>query len=212
MHTATVDDKGTLFTYLDSGAVSGDTYTTLVMVHGHTYHARKRRLIIGSSFLIFLIIFSETFKKLIPLASKCNLRVVALNRRDYAGSTPCSSEELAALDSADSDAHKSFLTDRGLEIARFMTWFIRKHGIPKASEDGTSGGIALMGWSAGNITTLAFLSYVDSYPSEVIEALDPYVRTQIIFGNVIVPYAVVDTFVKCDSRYSVHFSWVLNSF
>lgn len=40
MQTATVDEKGTQFAYLDSGATDGN-YTTLVIVHGHSYHARE---------------------------------------------------------------------------------------------------------------------------------------------------------------------------
>lgn len=42
MQTAIVDDKGTQFSYWDSGAVDRNTYTTLVIVHGHTYHAGEQ--------------------------------------------------------------------------------------------------------------------------------------------------------------------------
>ena len=39
--TALVDDNGTKFAYIDSGApAASTTYATLVCVHGHTYHAR----------------------------------------------------------------------------------------------------------------------------------------------------------------------------
>ena len=42
MQKACIDDKGTEFAYIDSGAPSGSTdYSTVVIVHGHTYHARK---------------------------------------------------------------------------------------------------------------------------------------------------------------------------
>ena len=42
MQKACIDGKGTEFAYIDSGAPSGSTdYSTVVIVHGHTYHARK---------------------------------------------------------------------------------------------------------------------------------------------------------------------------
>lgn len=40
MHTASLDDKGTVFYYEDSGAPSGSpNYTTLVLVHGTCFHS-----------------------------------------------------------------------------------------------------------------------------------------------------------------------------
>ena len=41
--TAVIDDKGTKFAYIDSGAPGTNDYTTLVCVHGHTYNAREFR-------------------------------------------------------------------------------------------------------------------------------------------------------------------------
>lgn len=38
---APVDDNGTRLAYLDSGAPPTADYTTIVIVHGHTFHARK---------------------------------------------------------------------------------------------------------------------------------------------------------------------------
>ena len=42
MQKACIDDKRTEFAYIDSGVPSGSTdYSTVVIVHGHTYHARN---------------------------------------------------------------------------------------------------------------------------------------------------------------------------
>lgn len=122
---------------------------------------------------------------------------MALNRRDYVGSTLFTPEELSQLNSLDPQQHKTFLKARGLEIAHFLGWIIREQNIPKASEDGSSGGVALLGWSAGNITTLAFLRHLDSYPSEVVAALEPYVRTNILYGMLSI------THVKYEEAYSL---------
>ena len=40
VNSCVVDEKGTTIAYLDSGAIDGP-YSTLVVVHGHTYHARE---------------------------------------------------------------------------------------------------------------------------------------------------------------------------
>ena len=42
MQKAQTDDKGTEIAYIDSGALPGLTnYSTMVIVHGYTYHASK---------------------------------------------------------------------------------------------------------------------------------------------------------------------------
>ena len=129
------------------------------------------------------------FSRLLPLATKYNLRVIALNRRDYVGSTLFSSSELEDLYSNDEAKHKEFLRDRGLEIARFLVWVIENCNIhPRATavSDGKPrayGGISVLGWSLGNITTIEFLSNLKTYPQEVIDKLQPYISTFFIYGK-----------------------------
>ena len=125
----------------------------------------------------------ENFSRLLPLAQKYNLRIIAPNRRDYIGSTLFSEDELSVLNGNNDLAHKAFLRDRGLEIAHFLKWIIDEMKIPLASEDGKAGGLALMGWSLGNTTTVAFLRYLKTYPSELVTALEPYIRTFFIYGK-----------------------------
>ncbi|THH03872.1 hypothetical protein EW145_g5939 [Phellinidium pouzarii] len=163
MQTAQVSENDNIqLAYIDSGPIPGDTYTTLVCVHGHSYHA-------------------QNFSRLFPLAQKYNLRIFALNRRDYTGSTPYTRAELDTLTGSDEDARLQFLKARGLEIARFLVWVITEKKIPQISADGTSGGLAVLGWSLGNVTTMAFLSYLSTYPQEVIETLGPFLRTFFIY-------------------------------
>ncbi|KAI5117098.1 hypothetical protein M0805_009725 [Coniferiporia weirii] len=166
MQTAQLDgDAGTHieFAYIDSGAPPGsDTYTTLVCVHGHTYHAHN-------------------FSRLLLRAHAQNLRVIAFNRRDYTGSTPFSPAELAAISGTDGAEHVGFLRARGLEVARFLLWVVSEKNIPKANANGTQGGLALLGWSLGNITTMAFLRHLRSFPRDLVDALAPYLRTFFIY-------------------------------
>ncbi|KAI5117179.1 hypothetical protein M0805_008158 [Coniferiporia weirii] len=156
------DDDGIHFAYIDSGAPPGDTYTTLICVHGYTYHA-------------------QNFSRLLPLAQKYNVRVIALNRRDYIGSTPFSQTELESIFGTDRNTHVEFLRARGLEIARFLVWVISEKMIPRASADGLTGGLALMGWSLGNLTAMAFLRHLGTFPSDIINTLEPYLKTFFIY-------------------------------
>lgn len=180
MQTIQVDSRGTEFSYIDSGAPPGGTYTTLVCVHGHTYHARE--LVLSDVLLYLTNLMPENFRRLLPVAQKYNLRVIAFNRRDYVGSTPFSPNELEAINSTDSEKHTEFLKNRGSEVAQFLANVVKEKDIPPASEDGKSGGLAIMGWSLGNVTTMAFLRHLESYPEAVLSTLDKYLRTFFIYG------------------------------
>ncbi|EJD07796.1 uncharacterized protein FOMMEDRAFT_150347 [Fomitiporia mediterranea MF3/22] len=158
------------FAYIDSGvpglgATTREDYTTVVCIHGHTHHA-------------------QTFTRLFAPASQRNLRIIALNRRDYVGSTPFSKSEIAQLDTTDEPKHQQFLYDRGREIAYFLLWVINELKIPPARNDGKSGGLALLGWSLGNITSFAFLANLARYPMEVVETLDAYLRHFFVYEAV----------------------------
>ncbi len=97
-----------------------------------------------SHFFVYL----DTFHKLIPMAAENNLRLVILNRRDYAGSTKYTDEELAEL----REGKTEFLQRLGSESAYFLAWFIKTNDIPKIGADGKSGGLATIGWSLGTAT------------------------------------------------------------
>lgn len=64
-----------------------------------------------------------------------------------------------------------------------MVWVVNELNIPRASEDGTAGGLALLGWSMGNITTMAFLGNLKTYPDDVVQNLEPYFRTFFMYGK-----------------------------
>ncbi|EMD32121.1 hypothetical protein CERSUDRAFT_99804 [Gelatoporia subvermispora B] len=68
-------------------------------------------------------------------ASKQNVRMVVVNLRDYPGSTPYSQEELGVIVSHDAQRQSDFMQARGLEIATFIEWLIRKEDLAKISED-----------------------------------------------------------------------------
>ncbi|KAH8110158.1 alpha/beta-hydrolase [Phellopilus nigrolimitatus] len=154
--------NGVQLTYIDSGPPSDTPYTTIVIVHGHSYHARN-------------------FARLIPRAPAHNLRVIALNRRAYPGSTPLGPADLALLDNTDDEKHTAFLRARGEEIAIFLVWAIENLKVSPAGLSG--GGIALVGWSLGTAITLAFLRHLPEYAPAIIDALEPYLKTFFIYES-----------------------------
>ena len=122
------------------------------------------------------------YKPLIPYAAERNLRLVLVNLRDYPGSPRYTEAELSALGSADPNSQRSALNARGLEIAAFLLWFIKKEKIPRATEGG-AGGLGLLAWSWGNTITMSFLAQAAKLPKDSQETLGVYVRSLIFFGT-----------------------------
>ncbi|KAF8966233.1 Alpha/Beta hydrolase protein [Flammula alnicola] len=148
--------KGISFHYRDSGPVESADYTTLVIVHGHTFH-------------------SGIFKRLLPLARAHSLRLICVSRREYEGSTPYSAEELKVINHGSDEERARWLQNQGVLLALFVDGLIQKLSLTQA------GGVAMAGWSMGNIFSLAFLASIDILPEEVKERLKAYVRVFILW-------------------------------
>ncbi|KAF7324448.1 AB hydrolase-1 domain-containing protein [Mycena venus] len=97
--------SGVVFGYTDSGAVTGGDYTTLVIIHGHTFH-------------------SGTFQRLNPLAQPNSLRIISVNRREYPGSSPYSAQELTAFVEGTDAERASLLEQQGRDLAMFLDGLI----------------------------------------------------------------------------------------
>ncbi|KAH9924415.1 uncharacterized protein B0H18DRAFT_1211859 [Fomitopsis serialis] len=112
MPRVTVDQHGSQYYYEDTGAPhQSSDYTTLILVHGAGFQG-------------------AVFEPLFAHAAARNMRLVAVNMRDYYGSTPYSASELADLGSTDVERQAKAIRARGLEILTFLLWFIRKESIP----------------------------------------------------------------------------------
>lgn len=110
------------------------------------------------------------------------MRVIAVNRRDYAGSTLFSETELEVIRSKNDETHTKFLRERGLELAQFLAYLVNEKGVKQVDENG-QGGLSFLGWSLGNIICLAFLRHIKSYPIELLETLEPYLKHYFIYGE-----------------------------
>ncbi|KAK1234684.1 hypothetical protein PQX77_002109 [Marasmius sp. AFHP31] len=159
-----LDDTKLFFT--DSGAPPNSTdYTTLIAIHGFG-------------------VPGATFEAIQAHAHPFNLRVIALNRRDYAGSSPVSDEELEALEGKDESRAREFFDNMGLHLALFIKKFIEEEGIPAIleSENGRGrGGIAVMGWSLGTMTAVAPFGNPDIMREDVYQVLVKYVQGLILY-------------------------------
>ncbi|PCH43845.1 hypothetical protein WOLCODRAFT_164776 [Wolfiporia cocos MD-104 SS10] len=168
MPLAPVDRNGTELYYEDSGPPPGSsTYCTIVLVHGALFHG-------------------AIFRRVLQYAAQYNLRLVALNMRDSPGSTPLPAKDVAALRAPDRDTQAAMIAARGLEVGAFLAWFARTQDIPRlqpVDEDQTqfTGGLALLGWSSGNCTTLSCLAHILQLPKEDRLHLENYMRHFFIF-------------------------------
>ncbi|EPQ57249.1 hypothetical protein GLOTRDRAFT_73909 [Gloeophyllum trabeum ATCC 11539] len=154
--------KGIQFYFEDSGVPSAETYTTLVIIHGTSYH-------------------SSIFHKLVPLGVERKLRIVLLNRRDYPGSTFTTPEEIAKIQSARDEDQAQILRELGLELAAFLAWYIRQASIPPLGEEGAPGGLTVLGWSSANATGLSAIANLDLAPDEDKELFRTYLRAYISY-------------------------------
>ncbi|KAH8989578.1 alpha/beta-hydrolase [Lactarius akahatsu] len=153
-----------VFAFLDTGPppIHQKDYVTLVMVHGR-----------GGT--------ADFFSRLLPLAGKLGARVVAINRRDYPGSTPFSEEDRALLFSttydtpAASDHADHYMKARAGEFYDFLSQLVKSEELPINS-------IILAGWSLGTAFVNSFLAYGPSFDLELWGAgLSQHIRRVIAY-------------------------------
>ncbi|KIK52981.1 hypothetical protein GYMLUDRAFT_49647 [Collybiopsis luxurians FD-317 M1] len=161
-----------VLSYLDSGPPDSSSlsYETIILIHGNSFS-------------------NAIFKRLLPLSSKFNLRIVAPSRRGFPGSTPFNPSERALFSqeeaAASHEMKAKFLELRAVEILRFIDGFIQRSGIPPISESFSStpqGGIGLVGWSLGSTFSMAAVAHMDSslVSDEMRDRLGQYLRTYIM--------------------------------
>ncbi|GLB44327.1 hypothetical protein LshimejAT787_1602570 [Lyophyllum shimeji] len=137
------------FYYTDSGPQADSEYTTLVFIHGHTFH-------------------SGVFQRLVPFAPGRRLRIICLNRREYPESTPYSTDERKTiLDGSDTD-RAEFLHQQGVLIALFIHVLIQELSLPEK--------VGVVGWSMGTIFSVAALASIDRVPETTRARLRTHVK------------------------------------
>ncbi|KIL65767.1 hypothetical protein M378DRAFT_161777 [Amanita muscaria Koide BX008] len=154
--------SGVDIAYTDSGAPSQPNYITIIAIHGMCFCA-------------------PIFKRAQAAALEKGVRFVAINRRNYPGSTAFTLEEIHALSQGSEGQRSDFLKDRAHEIATFIDRFIQKNHLPPISSDGKSGGVILLGWSLGCAEAAATIAHADSLPSHIRLHLSSHLRALVIY-------------------------------
>jgi hypothetical protein len=131
---------------------------------------------------------SATFLPLFPYAEIHNLRLVTVNLRDYPGSSPLDSRELANLRSQEPETQAMVIREQALEIATFLVRFIEAEGIspPKRIAPGSDkevGGISLVAWSQSNAFLLSLLSNISLLDAYTDALLERYLRVVFMYGE-----------------------------
>ncbi|KAK7046737.1 Alpha/Beta hydrolase protein [Favolaschia claudopus] len=161
VQTLAVDINGTVLAYTDSGKPASDVYITIFALHGMGFNG-------------------GIFKRLAAVAPKKNIRLVAINRRQYEGSTPFGPEAAIPITGSEDEKTK-FLASRGIELANFAATFIEKNNLPPISADGKTGGVAFLGWSAGNNLTCAAVANIDGLSAGAQARLRSHLRAHIMY-------------------------------
>ncbi|KAL1747401.1 Alpha/Beta hydrolase protein [Schizophyllum fasciatum] len=157
------------FKVLDAGPPKTDRYgadyLTLVFLHGWGMPS------IGIT------------ERLASIAPANDVRLIAVNRRGYPGSSPYTPDEARVLKDGTVEERAAFYRDEGHQYAHLLDALV---------QDGTVGvgGIALAAWSIGNAHLSATIAAVHELPDAVRERLSRFIKTFIYFEAVPKPMGV----------------------
>jgi hypothetical protein len=79
------------------------------------------------------------------------------------------------------------MRERGQEILGFIDAFIRTEDLPPISGEENSGGIAILGWSAGCYFLTAAIAHIDTLEPAAQERFRSYMRSTIMLGMYLMP-------------------------
>ena len=178
MPTLSATEKVSFF-YADSGAPSSSAYSTIVIFHGYRWHSGGALSSLHTARARTDFHPQAVFDRLLPLASKHNIRLICVNRRGYPGTTPFTPEEEAGLASSDPS---QTLAEQGIIFARLIAKLPDALGLahPSGSD---FGGIALAGWSLGTLFVRLVLTALDEVDEPSRNVLRTYVRQLILWGT-----------------------------
>ena len=128
--------------------------------------------------------FVGIFGRMLPYASKYGLRLIAINMRDYAGSTPYTDDELAEFANSDVKVQASAVRKLGREFGGFMVFVCTSLGIPATTVlDGQKrGGLAFLTWSMSNMGLVSVLGDPRTLDDAQKTILQRYLRTAFAYG------------------------------
>ncbi|KAI0325572.1 hypothetical protein GY45DRAFT_1330121 [Cubamyces sp. BRFM 1775] len=157
-------DHDVRLSYIDSGIpaenASGTPYLTMIAINGMAFTG-------------------NVFEPMMAVAKNAGVRFVAINRRDYPGSSALTTEDMRILSSGTDEDKDAFLSARGVEVASFIDRLIEQDRLPPPV--GQHGGIALIGWSLGCAFALSALANFEILPSISRSRFATYLRGVILY-------------------------------
>ncbi|KAI0316477.1 Alpha/Beta hydrolase protein [Amylostereum chailletii] len=197
--TSVVSPSGVELQYIDTGAPSKASYVTLFAVHGMYWNSR-------------------VFQKIQPIAHARGIRVVAVTRRGFPGSTPFTPSESATVRTGSTASKNAWMDDRGRELATLVSNFIKDEQLPALSKDGKTGGVALFGWSLGVPFVLNPLVSTPTLPADVRKRFCNNLRAVLLYepgtGIAGLPTPsqywspAMDTALPASERYPAYVQWM----
>lgn len=121
----------------------------------------------------------DGFEHLLPLAHNHNLRLVLLQRRDYAGSSKYTDEEISHL----LRNPEVFFKKEGALLAHFVHYLVSYTHVHRPTEDRTKGGISILGWSMGATYAMSMFNEQSMLEQTVYSAIEPYATTLVLYGK-----------------------------
>lgn len=156
------DTTGVELSYIDSGAPANTPYTTIFAIHGMNFT-------------------NLVFERLLEIAPSRGVRVVAINRRPFPGSTPFTQDEVNVTITGGDEERDAQMEARGHEIGTFIATFIQRFSLPPPSDDKKTGGVCLLGWSVGALFQLAAIATADTLPEAARSVLSSHIRSLILY-------------------------------
>jgi pimeloyl-ACP methyl ester carboxylesterase len=110
-------------------------------------------------------------------APSLGVRVVALQRRGYGGSTPLTEDELVDVSKPDSpeEVHLAFNLRQARCIAVFVASFLQNNAL--------KGPCLIVGWSMANRYTVPLLSPALELPEDVVAILEETLEAIVLYGE-----------------------------
>ncbi len=122
---------------------------------------------------------TDAFEPVHSKAAQYNLRTIAVQRKDYTGSSDYTDAELVDLH----DGNKAHLDRLTVLLGHLIQHLIQAHNIPEPNRERTEGGIVIIGWSIGSATILTLLANSHLLGQERYDLLRRYLVKLVFYGE-----------------------------
>ncbi|TRM66940.1 hypothetical protein BD626DRAFT_484271 [Schizophyllum amplum] len=154
MQSITIPTKGITFSYLDSGVPANPASAeTFIVIHGHSFNA-------------------NVWQKVMAQAPSHGARIIAINRRNYPGSTEYDRSEAETFANGTLIDRVALMKEEGAILDLMVDGLVRKLGLSSVN---------VLGWSMGNAFLMSMIAAIVSLPAAAAQRLQAAVKTFIMW-------------------------------